>query len=358
MRADVVARVERTCSRHPEPKGLRLAVLEQLRAVLDFDGHVWLLTDPQTCVGTSPLAAIPGLPWSRLPALICARYLASANRWTTLTRTPSHAGRLSATGESEYSASHQWRAELDALDVADVASVVFSDKHGCWGWLDLWRMRTRKDFGDADLDLLSEIRPAVTRSLRECQGRRFGAPVDAGVRRGPSVLLLSPDLAVRGQTAEAGRHLYLLNPPDPGQDGAPPAAPAIPAAAYNVAAQLIARECGVDDKPARARVHIGGLGWLTLDADRMSGAGAAHERDIAVTIGPSGLGDRHDLFARAYGLTTRETEVLGLVLRGRDTHAMSDDMSLSDHTVNDHVKAVLAKSGCANRHALVARVVG
>ena len=357
MRADLVARVERTCSRRQDAKGLRLAVLEHLRDEFAFDGYVWLLTDPQTSVGTSPLAAIPGLPWHRLPALITARYLATANRWTALTSSPRQVGRLSAATESELAGSQLWRTELAKLGVVDIASVVFADKHGYWVWLDLWRSNGRRAFDDADLELLAQIRSAVTHALRGCQARCFGDRVD-GARAGPSVLVLAPDLSVRGQTAEAGRQLYRLNPPDPGPDGAPPDVPAIPAAAYNVAAQLVARERGVDARPSRARVHIAGLGWLTLQADRMTGPAPVDERDIAVTIEPSGFADRREVFGRVHGLTRREVEVLESVLRGADTHAIARELSVSEHTVNDHVKAILAKTGCPNRHGLVARVAG
>ena len=40
-----------------------------------FDAHVWLLTDPVTRVGTSPLADVPMMAWPRLPELGRLRYL-------------------------------------------------------------------------------------------------------------------------------------------------------------------------------------------------------------------------------------------------------------------------------------------
>ena len=49
-------------------------VLDVLAEVVDFDAYVWLLTDPVTTVGAAPLADVPGLPLSELPALIRAKY--------------------------------------------------------------------------------------------------------------------------------------------------------------------------------------------------------------------------------------------------------------------------------------------
>src|SRR4029077_8089647 len=85
------------------------------------------------------------------------------------------------------------------------------------------------------------------------------------------VLLLSPVLEVRAQTPQTQRYLQVLVPPE-AEDQAP-----VPAGAYNVAAQLLAAEAGVDDSPPVARVHLAGGRWLTLRAARMgtSPAGAS-----------------------------------------------------------------------------------
>ena len=82
---------------------------------------------------------------------------------------------------------------------------------------------------------------------------------------GPAVVVLDPDLQVRSQTAGAAAALLQLNPPDE------PMAP-IPAAAYNVAAALVAAEQGVPVGEPWARVHLGGSRWVTVKAARMAEA--------------------------------------------------------------------------------------
>ena len=49
-----------------DARTLRLELLEELRQMVPFDAYAWLLTDPETSVGSSPLAAVPCLP--ELPA--------------------------------------------------------------------------------------------------------------------------------------------------------------------------------------------------------------------------------------------------------------------------------------------------
>lgn len=130
-------------------------------------------------------------------------------------------------------------------------------------------------------------------------------------------------------------------------------------------AQLLAAEAGVDDHPAYARTHLTGGFWLTLRAARLAhdhraspqggGDGAA---GIVVTIEEASAADRVDLFSRASGLTAREHELLGLLATGSDTRAMARQMALSEHTVNDHLKSIFAKTGARDRITLLSRALG
>jgi hypothetical protein len=57
---------------------LRLELLEELRRMVLFDAYAWVLTDPETSVGSSPLADVPCLP--ELPRRL--KYLTEVNRCT------------------------------------------------------------------------------------------------------------------------------------------------------------------------------------------------------------------------------------------------------------------------------------
>lgn len=54
------------------------------------------------------------------------------------------------------------------------------------------------------------------------------------------------------------------------------------------------------------------------------------------------------------GLSARESEVLDLVARGRDNHEIARTLFLSVKTVQNHVSAMLAKTGARSRAELVA----
>ena len=148
------------------------------------------------------------------------------------------------------------------------------------------------------------------------------------------------------------RYLRLLVPPD-AADRAP-----VPAGAYHLGAQLLAREAGVDGHPPFARVHLSGGRWLSLRAARMDSAVTVPKRDIAVSIETTGPGGRVSLFARACGLTARETELLDDVVTGAGTRDIARLMFVSEHTVQDHLKSIFAKTSSRTRRTLAARVLG
>lgn len=318
-----------------DDRRLRAGLLGKLRRVVSFDAYAFLLTDPQTAVGSSPLADVPTPLLGALPRLIRAKYLTAANRWTSLE--PGQVALLSTVGDGD-----PLRALLSGHGVTDVASLVFRDRFGCWGFLDLWR--ASGVFTAADARRVAAFAGPVPAVLREAQAATFVARPPAPSRPGPVVLLLSPELDVIGQTPPTHEYLQTLIPP--GQGRAP-----VPASAYNVAAQLLAVESGVDDHQPSARVHLSAGLWLTLRAARIG-------TDIAVTVEESTPAERLGLFTRASALSAREAELLAHLASGTDTRQIASRMFLSELTVQDHLKSVFAKTQTRSRKALLARALG
>lgn len=313
---------------------LRTELLSRLRRVIDFDWYAWVLTDPTTSVGVDPLAEIPDP--SKIPATIRLRYLTSLNRWTTLDHP--------ATLGSRAAESRLWREAQAPYGVVDVASVPLRDRHGCWGFLDLW---STHPFGADAPAVLAGLAPQLTSAVRRVRARSFHPTgPEAAPASGPTVLILGEDLSIldRAQGSESWLQLLLPQP-----DGSRP----VPACAFNVAAQLLAREEGIDDNDAMARMPLPGGAWATLRATRLESGHA-----IAVTIEHTSARDRLDVFARAHGLSAREGDILSIIATGADTTRTAEALRLSPHTVQDHLKSVFAKTGDHSRRELLARALG
>ena len=94
-----------------------------------------------------------------LPRLIRLRYLTMVNRWTSLGPTAESLYRVTS-GHPDLSLLH--REVLADIGVGDVATLVFRDRHGLWGWVDLWRDARRPPFGDHELERLTAVTSPIT----------------------------------------------------------------------------------------------------------------------------------------------------------------------------------------------------
>ncbi|WP_104063123.1 helix-turn-helix transcriptional regulator [Arthrobacter sp. 4R501] len=355
----------------PDHHALRTAVLAELGRVLPFSAFVWPLSDPLTATGMSPMARIP-CP-DELPLLIRLKYLTPAGRWTQLAISPSPVTTLLRETAGDPSRSLLWDGLMKRYGVTDVLFAVLADKHGCWGWLDLWRTAQESPFTADEVGYVAAVTREVMPALRRSIARQFLLEVSdgrdpvghevvrkrasaVGERPGPdlpqhAVLTLDADMAVVGGTASVEEWLGLLQAgPRPFQR--------VPAEVLNVAAQLLAREAGVDRHPASARVYIGSGQWALLQASRMDSTGTAAIPPLAVTIQACPPAARFDMFARSFGLTTRQRELFELAASGADTNAMADALGIGAYTVQDQFKQIFETCGVHSRATLLALAMG
>jgi DNA-binding CsgD family transcriptional regulator len=345
----VTEQVRRRCRDYAgDERSLRIALVEEIRQRVLFRAHVWALIDPETEVATAPLATVPEALMVQLPGVVRRRYLTTVNRWD---RMDAPVASLYQATDGDPSQSLLHREVLGSAGIGDIASIVFRDRFGIWAFLDLWRFDTDSPFTDEELALLADDVATITEALRRCQSRSFDEPSRTPPRPGPAVLFLSPELEVRGQTPETDGYLRALLPPE--VDRQP-----VPAGAYNVAAALLAHEAGIHRHPPVARVRLVAGLWLTFRAARVDSDRPAAERDIAVTIELTSPAERRVLYARSHGLTARETEVLERLALGADTRTLARELFLSEHTVQDHLKSIFAKTNTRNRRTLLSRVAG
>ena len=338
--------VHRVTARGLDCRALRALVLDEIRKEAPFDWYVWLLTDPETGVGSAPLADVPSL--GDLPTLIRLKYLTPVNRWSEL---PSNsATTLQHATKGDRSTSLIWRQLLAGYGVDDVLSIVFRDQYGCWGFLDLWRLHG--SFSTDECAVVDQVAMALNPSLRTCLAPAFANGAGMPVRcDGPAVLLLSGQLRLLTQTPQTEAFLRALLPTP--ADRSP-----VPAAAYNVAAQLLARESGVDAHQPSARVHVRDGIWVTLRAARIDETSSNAGASIAVSIELTAPSHRTALYSRVLGLSERESELLQHLVGGCDTRELADRLFVSRHTVQDHLKSIFDKAGVNSRRLLIARATG
>lgn len=335
-------RISALTERPADPYAQRLEIVEVLRPVVGFDRWCWPVCDPASGLGTTGIGEHDY--WPMLPRLLL------------LDQRPRESGALPTLNRPRARPAHdrglRFLDVLGPLGIGDELRVPLRDKHGLWGCLDLMRSSDEHPFTEEDVAFLDGLAPllaaATRRSAAAAAAGRGGSPALPST----GVVVLDSDLAIRASTASARAWLAQLLPP-----GSPFATIAAMAPVYNVASRVFAISSTPapistrgDDLPARARVRAATGAWAIIEADRLDPL----ERTVAVTIRPAAAQDILDLRLIAYDLTARQRELVNALLDGSDTKTVSQQLVLSPHTVNDHLKAIFDKVGVRTRKELVA----
>jgi DNA-binding NarL/FixJ family response regulator len=95
--------------------------------------------------------------------------------------------------------------------------------------------------------------------------------------------------------------------------------------------------------------------WLLVHAARLIGPKGGD--GIAVMLQPARRSQLATLIIELYGLTKQECRVTELLVRGLGIDDIAHTLSISRHTVRDHVKVIFAKLGVTSRPELTAKIV-
>jgi len=109
------------------------------------------------------------------------------------------------------------------------------------------------------------------------------------------------------------------------------------------------------DMTPPTRLRRGQRGWLTVHASRLSGPATPQ---IAVVLDTAGAPQVSSLILAAHGLTPAQTRVAALVIQGRSTNSMVDELHISSNTLQEHLHAVFDKLGVGSRRELIAALSG
>lgn len=102
------------------------------------------------------------------------------------------------------------------------------------------------------------------------------------------------------------------------------------------------------------RASAGGFGCGYRVTPIVTPGSPAHFLAVEV-VGPTDPAPRLAAAVTSRGLTPRQGQVLGLLVLGESNKAIAGELGCAEATVEIHVTALLAKSGCEGRCALVSR---
>ncbi|WP_260859941.1 helix-turn-helix domain-containing protein [Streptomyces cupreus] len=321
----------------------------RLRRLVPFDSAVWTAADPETGLITAPML-VENLGSGEGCAAYWESELLEENvvPFRELARAPVPvAGLRAATGDLP-ARSSRFRRVMHGQGVHDELRAVLRIGDRPWGLVSLFR--TTDAFSPNDIALLADLSRPLAERLR-----RFARPPQSEPRTGqpaPGLILFDESGGAMSINDEARRHLALL--PE-GPSFPTPLGLRLPIWVIGTALQARAVADGRDHGDARVRIQTTEGRWLTCHASHLTRPGGL-PGPVALVIEPAAPADLAVLVAEAYGLTSRELQITQLVARGKTTAEIATTLSISPHTVRDHLKTIFVKTGVSSRGELIARL--
>ena len=317
--------------------------LARLARSVGFDAARAIAYDPDVLIPVSFTASEPLLDWEHT-VTACRNEQAEADmhKFADLARSRQHVAVMTA-DSAEAKQSPRWQKLILPDGFRHELRAVAVDDHGhCWGSVTAFR-DGRRPFTDKDT-------AAVGRDLGQIAARLSRAMVGgvtAPVAGYAASLWLSDAGELLSTTSTAREWLDRLRTPEmPGRSDA-----VLTGLAVRVAASVAHSGPGSVVRPVSVRARGAQGEWIVLHGEPITGPDG-RAQGIGVVIGPARSGTLLPVLAAAYGLTSREQEVVRCVFAGLSTREISARLRISSYTVQDHLKAIFAKVGVNSRGEL------
>jgi DNA-binding CsgD family transcriptional regulator len=320
-----------------------VAADQALGRSLSFDASCWLSLDPGALLPTSHFSN--QYTFDHLMQLAANEFLVDdVNKFADLAQAARPAGILSQVTGGDQRRSPRYVEFLapNGFEAGDEMRAVFKDGDNVWGAVALHRQTGR--FLDDEADAVAGVGGLLAHGIRRAILRTALAADHEP--EPPGMFVLRADDSIDSLTASARYWLTELFDTTVHSGGVPLTVTSVASIARRAAA-------GQTDEVATVRLPRRSGGWLRIDASLLDGP---DQRRVAVIISPARDPEVASLIVQAYGLTARERDVAGHVLRGRSTQEIAEAMQVTRYTVQDHLKSIFEKVGVRSRRELVAQL--
>ncbi len=311
-----------------------------LKRAVPFDAACWHTLDPATLLETSHLTL--NLPVENSVATEIEYLEQDYNQFATLARSRRRSGVLSEATGGVPERSRRYRELIRPFGLEGELRAALVAAGTAWGAIGL--LRAGGDFTADEARFLSAVSGPLAEGIRRALLLQAATAEDLAT--GPGLVLLDEGHRLEAMTPPAARLLEeLVDAPGAGAQSPLP---------YVVHA--VARRAQLEAKggpPARARVRRRDGRWLSLYGSLIQEGPKARTAVIIEEAEGAGVAPVLEL---AYGLSSRESEVVQLLLRGLSTKEVAAAPYISPYTVQEHCKAIFEKVGVRSRRELVGRV--
>jgi DNA-binding CsgD family transcriptional regulator len=255
--------------------------------------------------------------------------------------------------EAEMNGHPEWslcyRESMRPGGIEHKAHTIFVDR-SLWGDMELYRATGSTGFSSREIDVVRRVAPDVGAGLKfaALHARALAEEADATT---PGVLVVDQQGRVTGTPgaetflAELGAQQHLWRDVDH--------LPIAVQVVLRALQQSLASGPGSEpDVAPRLRVRGRSGRWLALHA-ACSEATDTRPAERLVVIAPAPPQELVWLSMSAYDLSTREEDVVKLVVGGLSTKQISERLFIAEHTVQRHLTNIFEKVGVRSRRELV-----
>jgi DNA-binding CsgD family transcriptional regulator len=305
----------------------------------------WYTLDPASLLATSHYdhGLIPELP---ADILVREYYRDDFHTMDAVARSQRGVSTLHEATAGDPRRSPRWHTNIQYGGDQELLLALRTPAGEVWGILALYRQPDQPLFDGDELELLRSLAPHLAEGAR--RGLLVGEASDPDGPDAPGLIVLDAHWQVESLSPGVERWLDEL------PEGAWSDKGKLPPSVHAVAGRALrAASSDIPSEVALARVLSRAGRWVVLHGVPLLADGAQR---VAVILEPAHPARISPLLMAAYGLSEREQDVTRHVLRGEATSEIADELCLSPHTVQQHLKSVFEKTGVRSRRELVSKL--
>ncbi len=330
--------------RHDLPSFWRASTEVLGTAVPHYWSPCWYTMDPASLLITSHFQE--GMPEFPSEWLAQEYYGDDVHQLAGVARSERGISTLHEATGGDPSGSPRWQANIQMGGDQEMIAGLRTRGGEVWGALGLYREPGQPMFDRDELAFIQAVTPLLAEGAR--RALLVGEATDPDAPNAPGLVVLTADWQVESTTPGVERWLHDL--PDGDWDTG-----RLPSAVLSVAARAL-RTAERPNEPgeiAVARVLGRSGSWVVLHGASLVSGDTSR---VAVIVEPAHPARITPLLMSAYGLTEREQAVTRLVLQGSSTGEIAEQLVVSTHTVQQHLKSVFDKTGVRSRRDLVGKI--
>ncbi|MGE7110549.1 helix-turn-helix transcriptional regulator [Lysinibacillus sp. NPDC047702] len=321
----------------------RQLMIEALHTQINFDAYCCTLTDAHTLfsIGAVTEHSIEAIH-QEIMELEYA--IEDINKYEFLVRSGQHIGRLSDSTNQSF----RYREVLAPNGFSDEIRAALTYQGQCYGFLTLFKRAESEQslFQDKDLVLIKIVMPVMGETLKGFHHYIIEERLPT-VEGEQGIVIFDRELRIHSSNSKARKLLSILRKYESLSEWQ------IPKPIQAICAKLLADNTNTNTNTSLI-VPIKDTGYITIRASLMW---TSHqERQIALLINEASSREMLNFLITAYNLTPREKEVMFEIIKGIPTKEIAYNLSISNYTVQDHLKVIFQKVNVSNRNELVWKI--